>query len=64
VKLYYTVSEAALALNMSPEQVRSMIGLGDIRVAVISGGWKRIPQSEVARLRDGQHQRIACLLSM
>ena len=51
MKLYYTVSEAALALNITPEQVRSMIGLGDIRVVEISGGWKRIPRSEITRLR-------------
>jgi excisionase family DNA binding protein len=51
VKLYYTVSEAALALNMSPEQVRSMIDLGDIQVAVISGGWKRIPRAEIIKSR-------------
>jgi excisionase family DNA binding protein len=51
VKLYYTVSEAALALNMAPSKIRSMIGLGEIQTVEISGGWKRIPRSEITRLR-------------
>ncbi|MDP2217473.1 MAG: hypothetical protein Q8J68_09320 [Methanolobus sp.] len=51
MKQHYTVSEAALALNTTPEKIRNMIGLEDIRTVDISGSWKRIPRSEITRLR-------------
>ena len=48
-----SVREAALALNMSQDSVRSRIKAGLIRTVEDLEGMKRIPQTEIQRLQGG-----------
>ena len=48
-----SVREAALALNMSQDSVRSRIKAGLIRTVPDMEGLTRIPQAEIQRLQGG-----------
>jgi len=47
----YTISAFAEIVGVSRQTVHRWINLGQIQVIEISGGWRRIPESEVKRFK-------------
>jgi excisionase family DNA binding protein len=50
-KISYTVSEFADLVGVTRQTVHRWINLGTIKTVELSGGWRRIPESEVKRFK-------------
>jgi hypothetical protein len=55
----YTLSDAEQLTNVCKEDIRIMIRYGHIDIVTIPGGWKRIPESELSKIKK-QHNKFAC----
>lgn len=47
----YTVKEFAEIIGASTQAVHRWIRLGQVKTIDLSGGWRRIPESEVKRFK-------------
>lgn len=50
-QISYTVSEFAAIMNVTPQAVYRWINLGSLKTITLNGGWKRIPESEIKRIK-------------
>ena len=55
----YTISEAEKITNVCRDQIRVMIRHGKVDTVTIPGGWERIPETEICKIKT-QHNKFAC----